>query len=73
VQRAVQQTVPSWLFDCNYLIVFMWDLADWRLPAVADDWPYRWAEEKDLEVLTQGGLSTEEIRAFQDQDALAAM
>lgn len=73
VQRALQRTVPVWLFDTNSLIALELDFADWREPPASAEWPHRWADESDLEFLTQGGLSAAEVRAFFTQGARAAL
>jgi hypothetical protein len=72
-QRALQRAVPDWLFDINSLIAIEIDFAEWRQPPTAAEWPHRWADESDLEVLTRGGLSETEVRAFFAQGARAAL
>lgn len=73
LQRALQRAVPSWLFDFNSLIALELDFADFRARPPDGRWPHRWADESDLEFLTQGGLSAAEVRAFLAQGARAAL
>jgi hypothetical protein len=72
-QLALQRLVPDWLFDINSLIAIEVDFADCRVSAVADEWPHRWADEDDLELLTQAGYSAAEVRAFFAEGARAAV
>jgi len=72
-QRALQNSFPSWLIDINSLIATQGDFEDQNLGPSAEEWPYRWADRDDLELLTQGGLSTDEVRAFLDRGAHGAM
>lgn len=72
-QRVVQRTVPSWLFDFNSLIAIENDLTGGKFQTESGEWPHRWAEETDLEILTQGGLPADQVRAFWDQGGRAAV
>ncbi len=73
VQRALQRAIPLWLFDTNSLIAVEIDFTDWRAPAVAAEWPHRWADERDLALLTQGGMSEDEVRTLMAQGGRAAL
>ena len=72
-QRVVQRSVPAWLFDFNSLIAMENDLTGGGFSPESGEWPHRWAEENDLELLTRGGLSADEVRSFWDQDGRAAL
>lgn len=72
-QRALQRAVPAWLFDFNSLIAIKIDFEDLHLIPAIEEWPYRWANKGDLELLTQGGFSVDELRAFWDLDGRAAL
>ena len=73
LQRAVQRTFPSWLFDFNSLIAIESNFEDVNLLPVNDEWHYRWAAKNDLELLMQGGLSEQDIQYFWDHDGRAAV
>jgi hypothetical protein len=72
-QLVLQHAVPNWLFDFNSLIAMENDLTAGDFPAESGEWPHRWAEESDLELLTQGGLSANEVRALFAQGGRAAL
>jgi GNAT superfamily N-acetyltransferase len=73
VQRAFQNALPSWFMDFNSLIATQSDFRDQNMDPSAEEWPYRWADKNDLELLTQGGLPADEVHAFFDQGAYGAM
>jgi len=73
MQRVLQRSVPSWLFDINSQIAIEVDFADHQMPTVSEKWPHRWAGKGDLEILTQSGMPADDVRDFWAQGARAAL
>ena len=72
-QRALQSSVPSWLFDFNSLFALEIDFVDARFPPVSLKWSHRWTEDADRGLLTQGGLTEGEVQHLLDEDGRAAI
>jgi GNAT superfamily N-acetyltransferase len=71
VQRVVQKTVPSWIFDMNSQVAVDYDLDEWRDIQLDEKWQHRWATDQDYDLLKMGGLSDREIQNYRDHNARA--
>lgn len=72
-QRALQRSIPAWMFDINSLVAVEIDFTDWQQPPPAAEWPHRWADESDVKLLTQGGVSEVKVRAMLAEGARVAL
>ncbi len=70
-QRAVQRTIPHWVFDINSLVAVDYDLEEWREVLPDEKWQHRWAGEQDDDQLKIGGLSDQDIQTFRVYNARA--
>ena len=68
LQRGFQRAIPSWVFNINTLITVETSLraimADWEGEPPNPTLRHRWATEADMDHLTPGGFTVEEIRTF---------
>jgi hypothetical protein len=71
LQRVVQRTLPSSIFDFNSLVAIDYDLDEWRDIRPDEKWQHRWATDQDYDQLKIGGLTDREIQTFLDHDGRA--
>jgi len=77
MQRALQRLLPPAIFDINQIVVneITYDeilAADHIVPADLD-LQHRWATDQDLDLLTCGGLTSEQIQKYLDAGGRAVI
>lgn len=76
-QRAFQQIVPDHVFDINSVVFSQWAaeaiLGEIRDTPLNPEFQHRWATEKDIDLLTCGGMTRDEVRKHFDAGGRAVL